>query len=674
MDSLKNQAEMYIADPLVTATDLTSEWRRFVSTGELDAGKVRPLIGESWRRSREIGLDPFRTDPVFRLSGDMLHSKLREHSLLIRIAKPLMESLSTVLKKEPYWVTLYSPDGHLLWRIGRPADVSMLETLGCSLGTCKREDVAGTTGFALVSRCKAPVQILGPEHYFQQWHPISGSYAPILDSSGTLVGVFGIGSSTHGHHEHTLGMVIAIAAATAKELELHTKAHAIDVAAQELEAIINSINDAVIAVNLSGEIHAINRAGLGLLARQLAPGQPPSRVDEVIVAQPRLTTFLEGIVRDPATISDRRVRFMLKKGNRFDGLVSVTPILDRKRAAIGMVLVVRNLKRLEKMIGAMKQLEARYTFDDIVGASSEIQSAKRIARLAANSSSSVLLVGESGTGKELFAHAIHTASARRREPFMAVNCAAIPHELFESTLFGYEPGAFTGARTAGQDGKFQLADGGTLFLDEIGDLPLELQPKLLRVISEGRVERIGAKAPVDVDVRLIAATNRNLEAAVENRRFREDLFFRINVLRIHVPALRDRPGDLKLLVEHFVGRIAAKLGKRVRGVDPAMHARLAAHSWPGNIRELENALESAVNVMEGEVLRPDDLPPGLGARRVARPAARHGLTLREVERQTIEEALRDCGGNKALVARTLRISRDTLYRKVKEHLITCPVS
>lgn len=657
--------EILVADTGVAVADLTAEWRRFVTTGELDAGKVRPLVAESWRRSRELGLDPFLADPVLRLSGEAFQRKLREHSLLIRIAKPLMESLYTVLKKASYWVVLYSPDGYLLCRIGRPEDIRLLETLGVFLGTCKREDVAGTTGFALASRCKTPVQILGPEHYFQQWHIAYGSYAPIVDSSGRLVGAFAICSTTPGHHEHTLGMVIAAAAATANELELHRKAHDIDVAAQELEAIINSINDAVIAVNLSGEIRAINRAGLALAAKRLDPSRQP-RVDEAIVAQPRLATFLEGILHDPATIADRRVRFTLEQGKRFDGLVSATPILDREGAVLGMVMVIRNIKRLEKVMGAIKQLEARYTFDDILGASREIQSVKRVARLAANSSSNVLLVGESGTGKELFAHAIHSASARRHEPFVAVNCAAIPHELFESTLFGYEPGAFTGARAAGQDGKFQLADGGTLFLDEIGDLPLELQAKLLRAISEGRVEKVGGKAPADVDVRLIAATNRKLEVDVEKGRFREDLFFRINVLRIQVPALRDRPGDLNLLVESLIRRIGAKLRKRVRAVDPATYARLAAHSWPGNVRELENVLESAINVMGGEVLRPDHLPAGLTTRRAVNPTAPRGLSLREVERQAIEEALRDCGGNKALVARNLGISRDTLYRKVRE--------
>ncbi len=175
-----------------------------------------------------------------------------------------------------------------------------------------------------------------------------------------------------------------------------------------------------------------------------------------------------------------------------------------------------------------------------------------------------------------------------------------------------------------------------------------------------------------VDVRLIAATHRDLEADVEKGRFREDLFFRINVLRIQVPALRDRLGDLNLLVEHLVTRIGAKLSKRVRAVDGATHARLAAHSWPGNVRELENALESAINMMEGEVLRPEHLPPGLAARRAASSTAPRGLSLREVERRAIEEALRDCGGNKALVARSLGISRDTLYRKVKELSLNSP--
>ncbi|MBI4591511.1 MAG: sigma 54-interacting transcriptional regulator [Candidatus Rokubacteria bacterium] len=656
---------IYLAHHTVSLDDLKAEWKRFSTTGEYDPAKVRAFVGESWQRARSLGLDPLGAGPVLRLSGDAFQKKLRENSLLIRVAKPLMESLYPVLEKSSYWVVLYSPDGYILYRIGRPEDIRMLEMLGVFLGTCKREDVAGTTGFSLVSRLKAPVQIRGPEHYFEGWHIAFGSYAPILDPSGELIGAIGICSSTPGHHEHTLGMVMAAAASASNEIELHKKAREVDFAAKELEAIINSINDGVIAVNLSGEILEINRAGLGLATRRMEGGHPV-KVDDVMGAEPKLAGFLDSIMSDPAAVVERRVRFTLHGGRSFDGLVSAMPILERDGAVIGAVMLVKNIKRLEKLMGALKQLEARYTLEDILGTSPEIQSAKRVARFAARSSSGVLLEGESGTGKELFAHAIHAASDRRDRPFVAVNCAAIPRELCESTLFGYAPGAFTGARTAGQEGKFQLAHGGTLFLDEIAELSLELQPKLLRAISEGRIEKVGGKIPIDIDVRLIAATNRNLKEEVAKGRFREDLFFRVNVVRIQVPPLRDRKSDLRPLTEHFVAKIVAKLGKPVRAVDPTVYARFEAYPWPGNVRELENVLESAINVMEGDTLRVDHLPETVAMRRSSAAMPGEALSLRDLERRAIEEALVNCRGKKTLVAKSLGISRDTLYRKLKE--------
>ena len=655
---------IHIADHSVSLVELKAEWQRFVSTGVCDPRRVRPFVAESWERARSAGLDPFIATPVPRLAGEAFQKKLRENSLLIKVAKPLMESLYPVLEKSHYWVVLYSPDGYLLYRRGRPEDIRVLETLGVFLGTCKREDVAGSTGFSFVSGLKAPVQILGPEHYFEGWHIAYGSYAPILDTAGGLAGAIGICSTIPGHHEHTLGMVMAAATAASREIELCKKAREFDVAAKQLEAIVNSITDGVIAVNLYGEIREINSVGLALTSTR------PSRVqgapiDEVVHAEPTLAGLLDAVLHEGASVVERRVKFSLSGGRSFDGLVSATPIVERDGAVVGAVMVIKNIKRLEKVMGAIKELEARYSFDDILGTGVGIQSAKRVAQMAARSSSSVLLEGESGTGKELFAHAIHRASERRHRPFVVVNCAAIPRDLFESILFGYEPGAFTGARTSGQEGKFQLAHGGTLFLDEIGELPLELQPKLLRAISEGRIEKVGGKAPVDVDVRLIAATNRNLRDDVSKGKFREDLFFRVNVVRVELPPLRERGADLKPLGQRLIQRIAAKLGRRVREVDSRVWERLAAHRWPGNVREFENVLESAINVMEGDVLLSAYLPDGVGRQPTPEPPGPHTVSLRDLQRRAIRDAIVSSGGKKAAAAKVLGISRDTLYRKLK---------
>jgi DNA-binding NtrC family response regulator len=269
----------------------------------------------------------------------------------------------------------------------------------------------------------------------------------------------------------------------------------------------------------------------------------------------------------------------------------------------------------------------------------------------------VLVTGESGTGKELVARAVHRASALG--PFVAVNCAALPHDLLESELFGHERGAFSGA-VKDKPGLFEAADGGVLFLDEIGDLPLPLQPKLLRALESGEIRRVGSTASRSVQTRVIAATNKDLPAEVGDGRFREDLFWRLNVLSIHVPSLRERPADIPLLVEHFAGG--------VRVTAEAM-AWLLAHPWPGNVRELRNTLERAVTLRAGESIGVEDLPAGISAMQregLLSVGADQRLPLRDVERSYILMVLQAAGGNKSRAAEILGLDRKTLYRKLEE--------
>jgi DNA-binding NtrC family response regulator len=287
---------------------------------------------------------------------------------------------------------------------------------------------------------------------------------------------------------------------------------------------------------------------------------------------------------------------------------------------------------------------------------------------AAQGSSTVLITGESGTGKELVARAIHEQSGREGG-FVPINCPAIPAELMESELFGHTGQAFTGAKQA-RPGLFETADNGTVFLDEIADLPLVVQPKLLRTLQEGTIRRVGANAEQQVNVRVVAATNRDLEDEVREGRFREDLFWRLNVIQLHLPALRERPYDIPLLVEHFIGKVADSLGRQPLDVPPETLAILTSYSWPGNVRELENAIERAATLAPGARLTPDELPErvknhGAAAAFIARSSERD-LTLREVERDYIMEMLRKTGGNKTRAAELLGLDRKTLYRKLDE--------
>ncbi|MFO0706193.1 MAG: sigma-54 dependent transcriptional regulator [Nitrospira sp.] len=316
-----------------------------------------------------------------------------------------------------------------------------------------------------------------------------------------------------------------------------------------------------------------------------------------------------------------------------------------------------------------KEVHREYSFHHILGKSKAIQAVFDLIRRVADSPTNVLITGESGTGKELVAKAIHYNSDRKDAPFVPVNCAAIPEQLLESELFGHMRGAFTDAK-ADKRGLFEEAQKGTLFLDEISELPLMLQAKLLRAIQEREIKRVGANKPIAVDVRIIAATNLNLAEEVKGKRFRDDLYYRLNVIELKLPPLRERREDIPLLVEAFLKKCGAARGKEVKGVSESALAMLMDYGWPGNVRELENVIERAVTLSRGEKISPDDLPSAVqgarGDRRVLDEASEKMLPLHEIEKEYIKKILEKTGGNKYQAAQALGIDRKTLYRKLGE--------
>ncbi len=318
---------------------------------------------------------------------------------------------------------------------------------------------------------------------------------------------------------------------------------------------------------------------------------------------------------------------------------------------------------------ALKEVrDVKYNFDNIIGSSNKLKGTKYIAEKAALTSSNVLISGESGTGKELFAHAIHSASYRAMGPFVKVNCGAIPSDLLESELFGYEEGAFTGAKKGGKIGKFELADGGSIFLDEIGDLPLHMQVKLLRAIQEKVIERVGGIKSIFLDVRIIAATNKDLEVLVEEGKFREDLFYRLNVMNINIPPLRERKDDIEPLVKHLLVKVSEQAGNYVTSISKEALRYLERYSWPGNVRELENILERTVNLVDyGKEIQVEDLPIKIKNLSFDFNKISHSKlkdVLDAVEKKTILEVLERTGGNKSETAKILDISRTSLYEKI----------
>lgn len=311
------------------------------------------------------------------------------------------------------------------------------------------------------------------------------------------------------------------------------------------------------------------------------------------------------------------------------------------------------------------------TFGELIGQSSAMRRVYDLIHRVSGTDSSVLVTGESGTGKELVARALHTESQRANRPFVAINCAAVPANLLESELFGHVKGAFTDAKSS-RRGLFERANGGTVLLDEIGEMPVEMQPKLLRVLQERKLRPVGGSVELSFDTRILAATNRDLQSEVEDGRFREDLYYRLNVVEIHVPALRSRGNDVLLLAQHFVTELAERMNKPVSGITSEAARKLLDYDWPGNVRELQNAIERAVALTRFDRITVEDLPERIGTYQSTRIApidmdAEHVLTLQELEKRYIERVLKAVGGNKTRAARLLGLDRRTLYRKLERY-------
>ena len=341
--------------------------------------------------------------------------------------------------------------------------------------------------------------------------------------------------------------------------------------------------------------------------------------------------------------------------------------IDQLLLSIDKALAERSLRT--EVTRLREEVSRRDRMDNIIGRSAPMQEIFALVRRVSPSHANLLITGESGTGKELVARALHAKSPRKGHPFVAVNCAAIPDALLESELFGYARGAHSTAN-ADRQGLFVEANGGTLFLDEIAELPLTLQPKLLRVLQDGEVRPLGMNRAERVDVRVIAATNSDIERQLHEGQFREDLYYRLNVIQIHLPPLRSRQEDILPLADHFLDRTAQRSGKTVRGWKEGAKKMLLAYPWPGNVRELENVVERAVALTEGDLISPEDLPQTVQERknqdRLASAVAQ-GFTLDQLEREYIERVLEVEGGNKTRAAQRLGLDRKTLYRKLEEY-------
>ncbi|MDI7261028.1 MAG: sigma 54-interacting transcriptional regulator [Thermodesulfobacteriota bacterium] len=654
-------------DPSIHQKDLCLAWTKFIETGEIEGDIVPSYIAESWKRSRERNLDPFHFSPSAYLDPEIYEKKRSEQQYLTSIAKPFMENIYRSLEQSRYLVVLYNSEGYHLLRIGQRADFERSSQFTIREGLCFGEEKVGTCGFSLVKWLKKPIQIIGCEHYSALLHYVVGSYAPINDPiRGDLIGVLGVTGARTIPNPHTLGIAIAASTAIENYIKLDHARKILSVYGKALQTTMDSLADGIVLIDSGGRIYEINTSAKEIF------GLTNAEVKGRHISDVHPLADLESLIMNVLRYQDREGQEIDIHIQNQVYLTKIQFARGEKDDVQGVIVQLKNLKNLSQIVYHLTGGYTQFTFDTMIGSSPKSLEIKALARLAAQSDTSIIIEGESGTGKEVLAQAIHNASPRAKEPFVVINCSAIPSELMESILFGHEKGAFTGA-THTHIGKFELADRGTVFLDEIAEMPLNMQAKLLRVLEEHKVERVGGKKSISINLRVITATNRDLAKEIKENRFREDLFYRLNVFRIKLPPLRERKQEIYELVPIFVQQISSLLNKRVEKVSNEYYKILVDYDWPGNIRELRNAVQYSIATLDGPILLEKHLAGFFNqvSQQIKKEERLWPINtpfpskLSDLEKIAIQNSLLLAKGNKMKAAKLLGIGRATLHRKLK---------
>ncbi|MGE4284482.1 MAG: sigma-54-dependent Fis family transcriptional regulator [Clostridia bacterium] len=656
---------------LVRNKNSIKAWESFTYEGILDRNLVRDVIADSWLRSKKYHVSPWIDKIEKRLTDEQLVIRQQQSSFLIKTAGRFMESMYKLVGSSGLIVRLTDKDGYIIEFLGDEGLIEQYGNLNLYIGCNVKEESIGTNAIGTSLVTGEAMQVLGAEHYCKQYHEWTSSAYPIRDDKNKIIGILSTTGPCKNVHPHTLGMVVAAAEAIENELKLEQTNKQLKIANEHFYAIMESISEGLITINNKGMVMDIN-----LFARRFLSFNEEDIVGKSIdVILDKTTTYkISRIISSRKRYEESEVYFKNKEGRKISCIINVTPIKDMTTNEIeGVVITFKEARKVHKLVNKIVGAEATYTFDDILGESKKIKDTIKLAAAAADSDATILLMGESGTGKEMFAHSIHNKSPRRNKPFIFLNCAAIPRDLVATELFGYIEGAFTGARRGGHPGKFELADGGTIFLDEIGDMPLETQTNLLRVLETKEIVRIGGHHVIPTDVRVIAATHKDLKKEAELGNFRKDLYYRLNVMPVYILPLRQRKKDIKIFIDYFLNRISANLGKKITGVSDSFYEGMINYSWPGNVRELQNVMQLAINMVENNTaLGYEHLPSYIRTKDVLEEEQESGvelLTLEDIEKNAIIKTLQAMDGNMALASKTLGIGRSTLYRKLdKYHL------
>lgn len=616
------------------------------------------IITRSHMRCKEYGINKSKIFPDKILRGIEFKELYKRKLELIKIAKPFMKILYDFLKGSGFFLDLTDENGIILIVIGDEDVIEKARSMGMIEGADMSEKSTGTNAIGTSIYENNPIQMAGKQHYLNVYHIWTCSADTIHDVNGNIIGCLNLTGRHQLVHPHTLGLVVAAVKSIENHMEMNKSQNELFQAYQYLHTIINSIDVGILTIDSSGIVRSINNiACMMLKVRQY----------EVIDKNIKNLIFNWRNIYDEISNGNRYENnncTVNGKSKRFN--LNAYPIRNKKNCITGAALVLRDIQKVYNMVNRYIGMKARYNFSDIIGKSKIMMDLKKKTKCIADSPSTVLIQGESGTGKELIAQAIHNSSNRRNFGFIAINCGAIPKNLIESELFGYEDGTFTGAKKGGQLGKFELADNGTIFLDEISEMPIDMQVNLLRVLQEGCIMKIGGKRYIKINVRIIAATNKDLKEQVKKGNFREDLYYRLSVIPIYVPPLRDRIGDIPILIDHFLKTKSSKLNKSMVKIETSLYNKLLNYKWPGNIRELENCIENIVN-MDGNISF-DFVKYSDGIYRDFSDNCEYNMcSLDQWQKIAIEKCIRMCNGNISKASKILKINRTTLYNKINRY-------
>lgn len=628
--------------------ELTEIWAQFVYEDKMDP-RVRPEIADSWRKCKAAGVNPVG-GAGRRVDDAVFKSICAANQTLIDTALPIMQSVFEIVKKSHFLLVLTDSVGYVLKTMGDENVLLRTEDLRFAPGALWNSAQVGTNAISTALDYDIPIQTVGPEHYCRGHHGWTCSAAPIHGINGEVIGCINMSGDVSAAHDHTLGLVLAAVFGIEGHLRL---LHNVEI----MRAALEGSADGILLLNEDYRPIWMNSAAQHLLGltlpelerrdfRELTPG-----VDWASLNWREGQRYFADDVRVEAGTGVLRCS------------AAISPSLDYGTRTLSVTL--KKQSHLIKTVNKMSGNRARYTFEDIYTRDPDMKKTLSLARKYADYDGNILIQGESGTGKELMAQAIHNAGRRAGGPFVTINCASLPREALESELFGYEAGALAGKFSEGAPGRFELADKGTLFLDGVTEIPLEFQSKLLRAVETHSISRLGGGQDIKLDIRIIATTNRNLEQAVESGSFRRDLYYILNVLKLEIPPLRQRPGDIGHCAELFLQRLNRAKPELEKSASQEFMAGLLEHSWPGNVRELQNGIERAFYSCPGSVLTADCLNYVID-----RPAERPGSGKREGEAGEIMTALTVCAGDVGAAAEKLGLSRATLYRRIKKYGIS----